>query len=63
MMKNSTKTSTIKASKEDPEIVVIDTKGLFYDLQDFSNQLTNAIKSVDKINYIILILQSYNYRF
>ena len=45
---SSTKISKIKASNEDPEIAVIDTKGLLYDVRDFCNELTNAIKSEDK---------------
>ena len=53
-----TKISKIKASKEDPEIAVIDTPGYQLSLEDnkkLFNQLAYKIKSV-KINFIILIL-------
>jgi len=57
-LESVTKFSSIKARKEDPEISVIDTIGISFDLQDFSNSLTDAIKLIDKINFIILILNS-----
>ena len=47
----TTKISEIKASKEDPEIAVIDTPGLQLGLyKKYKNQLINAIKSINKIN-------------
>ena len=52
----------IKASKEDPEIAVIDTPGLQLGrYKKYKNQLINSIKSINKINFIILI--SIYYRF
>ena len=57
-LESVTKFSSIKARKEDPEISVIDTIGISFDSQDFSNPLTDSIKLVDKINFIILILNS-----
>lgn len=52
----------IKASKEDPEIAVIDTPGLTTDTyKEYINPLINEIKSVNKINFIILILKDYRY--